>query len=1128
MKLRNQKIIGVLLTISAVICLILSFAFTDRLNSYLSTFSIIKSEGESKIQYYSSDHSQVFELAPGSELVLPIHIEKQLFRIGVYMEEQRDGEEEYVFQVEDEYGSIIGKTVIALDTVVPGNFVYINTSRSVLNVGKEYYIKIFCKDGESGKTALRLPVSNAASFDTAAFSLDGAEGVQTLVLDYRYQAVNRKPLIYINGALISVALIYWLIFIAKCKNWGKAWKKSAAKIISTVPWKKVNIAAICLLLVVNVILLFPRKTYDTRFANVRMTMYEEQVISMTEGKVFEQRIEGKGQIDSFRIFFATYSRTISGGTVNVELWNKDTETLVYSGSVKTEEISDNCFKQFDLSETLDVSGGKYSVVFWANYQDAESTVAVYLNDNYSESMYALIDDIPVRGSFVFKFDKTVGSIETGRSLVAGLLLLVLLILFVVKYFRFNRPALKPAIVSLLVLIILYLPIMSFFAYGELSMNAISSVLQNKEDNRLQYVFNEENLKKAMAREIEYDFAGEVHSVYERTELPVHGTLSDISIKLADTLIPKLDYNIQVYWDTGDGYNDKQSYTYRYIHKGGDTVAFSVPCNESVQKLLINIGLVSDRTIFIPERIFPMENVQINANSGRFNISIISLRSGFVLLCLFALEIIVYLWVRFKVDKKIFEFFSRKNITISHIFVAVCVVYGIFFSFLIPTNQVPDERSHWSMLYEDLGDPSKLQEIYDELGDQGQTGVVRYPGQGVDTAEYISAASNMLENYSFSNQFPSIKIVRRPGQALGVLIGQLLHLPAYWILQLGELGGLVVYAVLGAIALKLMPFKKNLMMAVMLLPMAIHQAASVSYDGLANMSAYLAIAYILHLKVNAEKVSWKQIVNFFILAVMLLLCKVVFVLLMFLVFTIPLDKLELKIGKFTLNAPWVRAHKGRVIVFLTMIAVICVCGAFTVLSLIGYNNILSHMVDMAGSLPQLIRLFVTTAATHFETWSRDVMCLMGNYDNPINKIFPIWIGYSLLLFAFMHHRKETDVFGMTEERSRAFSICDLILYYGVFLLTSIAIMMSMVSWGFFIYQIDSTLPYSVRMHLIPRIEGVQGRYFLPILPLLFIPLHTKKDFLKFIPQFLYKIFYYLIIIIYPVSVLLARYWGIGNL
>lgn len=79
-----------------------------------------------------------------------------------------------------------------------------------------------------------------------------------------------------------------------------------------------------------------------------------------------------------------------------------------------------------------------------------------------------------------------------------------------------------------------------------------------------------------------------------------------------------------------------------------------------------------------------------------------------------------------------------------------------------------------------------------------------------------------------------------------------------------------------------------------------------------------------------------------------------------------------------------------------------------------------------------------------------------------------------------------------------------------------------------YNIDSTLPYSVSMSLLPRIEGVQGRYFLPIIPLLFIPLRTKKDILKFIPAALYKICYYLIIVIYPLLLLLARYWGIGSI
>ena len=182
----------------------------------------------------------------------------------------------------------------------------------------------------------------------------------------------------------------------------------------------------------------------------------------------------------------------------------------------------------------------------------------------------------------------------------------------------------------------------------------------------------------------------------------------------------------------------------------------------------------------------------------------------------------------------------------------------------------------------------------------------------------------------------------------------------------------------------------------------------------------------------------------------------------------------------------------------------------------------------SNFTQLIRLCASTCIVHWKAWLGGAIASLGSWDVPMNTVVT-WVGiFSMLIFAVMHHQKSNvQMFMVQNQSARSFSKWDLLVWYGVAAVLFILVLMSMISWGFLIYDIDSDLPYSVSMRLLPRIEGVQGRYFYPILPLLLIPIHTKKDYLSFIPAYLYKICYYLLMTIYPITRLLVRYWGIGS-
>lgn len=1126
----RQKVGKYIIPVLLVTWLLISLLFSEKLGTYFASFSPQISEGEASIDYYSEDNNQRYALNSGEILSLPVQLEKRLARIGIYIGAQSDSTGNYIFQLEDDFGSILGKTSVALADIKENQFVYI-TSRSIISNEGVYYIKIFSET--STQSPLYLNTSLASAFQTAPFQIEGIPGENTLILDKRYEDVNSKRIIlYVDLVLIGAVLLVWIIGTARARA-SRGGKKRAWDAVKRLPWKRVLLLFMIALAIADIVVICAKKTeYLIQFGNGRTRDIREFSVPLQRGKVLEQYLAAnEGTVDSISFLFATYKQTIEDGAVYVELWNDTDAAKIYSGHLNTESLLDNTYQYFRLDTPLQLSGKALRIRVWAEYAGEEDCIAVYANKNVTQTMFAEENGKRLDGSLIFDLSKQVRSYRTGTAIVFNSLLLAASILYIWRFAKFKKEIFRYSVSAILASVLFLAPVLSFVNYREVSVNGMKSSLMDlsKWENELK--FGESELLNCLSRETEYDFKGVPLIAYERTELPINGAVSNIEMHFRGSDMVKKDYDIQVYWNTGDGYSESQSYTYKYVHQDKNELTFPIPCSQPVRSIMLNVGMTGDRFtgVELPDRILPLTSAEINTHTqdtSFFPAKILTVFFG-----IFCLFMAAHLWKYFDLDKKLSSFCARKRISISAVFVVIALIMGISMSFLIPTLQVPDERAHISGLYSDMGDSHTESLLLDTLGDQGLQGVMLNAGQIVDASAYIDASSRQLEDYHFGGGSPSLRMIRRPGQVLGVTIGQLLHLPAYWILQLGELGALALYIAIGALTLKVIPFKKNLMMMIMLLPVAMQEAGSLSYDSFNNALSFFTIAYILHLKVRAEKVSWMQLVVLAILAIGLLIGKVIYVLLLGLVFIIPIHKLEIKLGgvkQITINAAWIKHHRVAVISFVLVGICACAAVSFTLLDNLGYGEINKMLWGYIISLPQLIRLCVSTCAVHWQGWLRGLVAALGNYDVPVNEIIT-WIGLiSLFVIAMIHHEKSSVQKVPSKHIAVvSFSCRDLLVWYGILIILFISVLMTMISWGFFIYGIDSSLPYSVSMRLLPRIEGVQGRYFFPILPLLFIPIHAEKDYLRFIPAGLYKICYYLLMTIYPITLLLMRYWGIGS-
>ena len=210
--------------------------------------------------------------------------------------------------------------------------------------------------------------------------------------------------------------------------------------------------------------------------------------------------------------------------------------------------------------------------------------------------------------------------------------------------------------------------------------------------------------------------------------------------------------------------------------------------------------------------------------------------------------------------------------------------GIAINFLITPNGVPDEPSHIDTAYSlsnrllHAGDSSKEGIIYKRLGD------VRMSNQlvnGMENNSYYQMKQTLFRSMpeqeremipvsgvNTTNAVPTL--VYAPA-AVGISVGRLLHCSYFLTIMLGRLVNLIVYALLCFFALRIIPVGKYMLSAIMLLPIALQEAASISYDAVINGILFLFLALLINLSYS-KGVSAKQWMLLAVLSVMVALVK----------------------------------------------------------------------------------------------------------------------------------------------------------------------------------------------------------------------------------------------------------------
>lgn len=252
--------------------------------------------------------------------------------------------------------------------------------------------------------------------------------------------------------------------------------------------------------------------------------------------------------------------------------------------------------------------------------------------------------------------------------------------------------------------------------------------------------------------------------------------------------------------------------------------------------------------------------------------------------------------------------SARKPEIHHLFLLIAIPLGILYLFLFPPGTVPDEKTHLQASY-------RLSNVFLFDFEETEDGTIHMRQEDADyTPLLVDECSFSLYNSVLRSSSLFCRddtIVEAESQAaslgnapfgyivpaLGITVGRILHLGTVPTCFLGRLFNLLLFVFLVYFSIKKIPFGKAAMALMGTLPIALHTAASFSYDATINGLGFFLIAYCLYMAFGERSVSLQDIILTSIVSLILAPCKLIYVFLSLLILIVPLKRFcSKKLGK----------------------------------------------------------------------------------------------------------------------------------------------------------------------------------------------------------------------------------------
>lgn len=378
--------------------------------------------------------------------------------------------------------------------------------------------------------------------------------------------------------------------------------------------------------------------------------------------------------------------------------------------------------------------------------------------------------------------------------------------------------------------------------------------------------------------------------------------------------------------------------------------------------------------------------------------------------------------------------------------------------------IPEEGSHGKIISSKLEETS-YKVFYAEGNIRGADNYISFSGQNYEKAQSLHAPVNTI---------PSVYFL----PATGITVARIMGLNSIYLVLFGRTANLILFILLGTLGIYFLPRFKEFIFLVSLLPTTIELAASYSYDAVMISSMIFFVSYVFYLAHEKKDFDIKDLVIVSLIAGLVLPCKMVYFPMLLLLFSIPLYKFKFR-GKVD-----GKIKKENIAFFLASAVVVLLSWVFAMYlvnraTVVGYSTSTTSSLEWAGeesytigylfhNKVKAVKLFYNTLLLQLEYYHKTMFgAYLGHADDVVG--IP-YIGFLVLNIGMIF-----SVFG--EAKEKQLQVKERVLTgISIFFVVFLVLLSMLIAWT----------PISSEF-----IEGVSGRYFIPVLlPLLMIFRNNK--------------------------------------
>ena len=393
--------------------------------------------------------------------------------------------------------------------------------------------------------------------------------------------------------------------------------------------------------------------------------------------------------------------------------------------------------------------------------------------------------------------------------------------------------------------------------------------------------------------------------------------------------------------------------------------------------------------------------------------------------------------------------QKENIKPEKAFLIIGITFSLIMCFVMPISKGHDEPIHGYRIYEYLS--GKLVNNSETVDlSRGIIAVLENKAQYINIFDNMNEYDSDREIVTEKSRMSTYSPISYMPHIVGIFITKTITSNTLVQVYVGRIFNMITCITLLYFAIKIIPYGKNMIFILSLIPIAVEGYSTLSVDGILISTSMLFISYILHIKNDNIDVGYKQILVLSILSIIIAISKTIYLPLVILILLIPKQKFK---------------NTNKYLIFASIFAVA------TIIDYLWYKNgstnfvlreeqniwintILSNPIEYIGKM-------FYTIVVKFWTYLEEIFGGKLEYNENVSVyVFP----FILLIASILITIKG-------KENKIKFSKSDKILMT----ITIIGIVI-MVFTAMFASEKRFDLPY---------IKGVQGRYLLPILPLIFL-------------------------------------------